>query len=244
MKLSEISIDLAVDGGLMRCRMMDTLPQRDRPALVLYSEIFQLTGPVLRLARFYAGHGYRVYVPEVYWRRLPIGTVLGYDDAGRDLGNSLKPLTPMADYDLGLAAILEHARNDGLDRFGAIGYCLGGHLSFRAALSPEISASVCFYGTDLHGASLGPAGQCDTLARCSEIQGSMLMIWGRQDPHIPLEGRRTVQAALEAAGTDYEWHEFNASHAFGRDEGERHDPEISRSSHGLALDFLARHLKF
>ena len=34
--------------------------------------------------------------------------------------------------------------------FGAMGYCIGGHLAFRAALNPNIKATACFYATDLH----------------------------------------------------------------------------------------------
>ena len=127
-------------------------------------------------------------------------------------------------------------------RIGAMGVCVGGHLAFRAAMEPEVESAACFYATDLHAWTLGSAGD-DSLARAGDIRGELLMIWGRQDPHIPLEGRRLVQARLEEAQTNYEWHEFNASHAFARDEGERYDPELSRSAHALALDFLSRHLK-
>ena len=54
------------------------------------------------------------------------------------------------------------------------------------------------------------------------------MIWGRQDPHIPREGRERIHAALEDAGTRFPWLEVNGQHAFGRDEGLRYDPELAR----------------
>src|SRR5690606_41094313 len=53
------------------------------PAILLYSEIFQQTGPIRRSAQIMAGHGFIVLVPEVFHELNPIGTVLGYDDAGR-----------------------------------------------------------------------------------------------------------------------------------------------------------------
>jgi carboxymethylenebutenolidase len=66
------------------------------------------------------------------------------------------------------------------------------------------------------------------------------MIWGRQDPHIPAEGRATVYKALTVAGLLFSWHEFNAEHAFMRDEGERYDGEVARSAMGLALALFSR----
>jgi carboxymethylenebutenolidase len=68
------------------------------------------------------------------------------------------------------------------------------------------------------------------------------MIWGRQDPHVPLEGRVKINAALEAAGTNFTWHEFNGAHAFLRDEGYRYDPELALQSYGLALNLFRRKL--
>ena len=67
--------------------------------LVLYSEIFQLTAPVRRLATQLAGLGYLVMAPEVYHAFEPPGCVLGYDDAGKTRGNSLKQMLTMAAFD-------------------------------------------------------------------------------------------------------------------------------------------------
>ena len=36
------------------------------------------------------------------------------------------------------------------NNIGAMGFCIGGHLAFRAALNPEIQSTACFYATDLH----------------------------------------------------------------------------------------------
>jgi len=49
----------------------------------------------------------------------------------------------------------------------------------------------------------------DSLDCIPEIKGELLMIWGRQDPHIPPEGRRVLYEALAAAGITFTWHEFN-----------------------------------
>jgi len=50
------------------------------------SEIFQITGPIQRVAALLAGHGFMVAVPEIYHEMEPAGTVLAYDQAGADRG--------------------------------------------------------------------------------------------------------------------------------------------------------------
>jgi carboxymethylenebutenolidase len=219
-------------------------PARRDPGLVLYSEIFQQTAPVRRLAVQFAGLGYLVMVPEVYHSQEPPGTVLGYDDAGKTRGNAYKQTIPLRVFDEDTAAVLgalrAHAACNG--RLGAVGICLGGHLAFRAGLHPDVRATACFYGTDLHTGTLGAGGNADSLARAGDIRGELMMVFGRQDPHVPGEGRRKIYEALDRAGVWFTWHEFNAAHAFLRDEGERYDPAASRLCVGLALDLFQRAL--
>ncbi len=60
--------------------------------------------------------------------------------------------------------------------------------------------------------------------------------------HIPREGRRLVYETMTNNGVTFTWHEFNGQHAFMRDEGPRHDPELARTCYGLAIDLLRRKL--
>jgi carboxymethylenebutenolidase len=68
------------------------------------------------------------------------------------------------------------------------------------------------------------------------------MIWGRQDPHVPFEGRRLVHDAMEAAGVNYQWHEVNGAHAFIRDEGPRYNPVLAQQGYALAIEMYRRRL--
>ncbi|HEY1188043.1 MAG TPA: dienelactone hydrolase family protein [Gemmata sp.] len=214
-----------------------------RPGLVLYSEIFQQTPPVRRLALNFASMGYLVAVPEVYHAHEAPGCVLGYDDAGKNRGNALKQIIPMSDFDADARAVVDAltGHRDCSGSVGAVGICLGGHLAFRAALLPEVKATACFYPTDIHSGTLGKGGS-DSLARAKDITGELLMVFGRQDPHVPREGRRAIYDALTDSGVWFTWHEFNAAHAFLRDEGERYDPSAARAALGLAADLFRRAL--
>src|SRR5262249_20853413 len=154
-----------------------------------------------------------------YHEFLPAGTVLAYDQAGADKGNELKTTKELASYDddarAALAALKAHSACTG--KLGVMGMCLGGHLSFRAAMNPEVHAGVCFYATDIHKRSLGKGMRDNSLDRIAELKAELLMIWGRQDPHVPREGRAIVYNALADAGANFTWHEFNGQHAFLRD---------------------------
>lgn len=237
-------LDLPTPSGPMRTYIFRPTAPGRYPGLVLYSEIFQVTGPIRRTAALLAGHGFVVAVPEIYHEFLPPGTVLPYDTAGADRGNELKTTKELAGYDGDSRAVLEFLKSHPActGRLGVIGICIGGHLAFRAAMNPGVLAGVCFYATDIHKRGLG-RGKCDdSLARIPELTAEMLMIWGRQDPHVPREGRSTIYQALTDASVHFTWHEFNGQHAFLRDEGHRYDPELALKSYGLALELFKRKL--
>ncbi len=231
------SVELFTARGAMRTLIYRPTGDGRHPGLVLWSEIFQITAPIHRTAAFLAGHGFIVAVPEVYHEFLPAGAVLAYDQAGADKGNELKYAKELASYDDDARAVVDflktHASGNG--RVGAMGICLGGHLAFRTAMLPAVAATVCFYATDIHQGSLGRGKADNSLARIPEIQGELMMIWGRQDPHVPGEGRAKIYAALSAAGTRFTWHEFNGAHAFLRDEGHRYDAELAHLTLGMAV---------
>ena len=237
--------DLDTPTGPMRTHIYapaDARASKKVAGLLLYPEIFQQTGPIIRLSMQFASHGYVVMAPEIYHEHEAPGTVLSYDDAGRDKGNAYKQKTKRSSFDrdakLVIRALRDHPLCNG--RVGTVGFCIGGHLAFRAALDPDILAACCFYPTDLHSGTLGEGGNADTLARAREIKGEVVMIWGRQDPHISREGRTKVYDGLSDSGMLFSWHEFNAEHAFMRDEGSRYDAEAARVCMGIALGLFGR----
>lgn len=237
-------VDLDTSTGPMRTYIHRPLDNKAYPAILFYSEIFQQTGPIERAARLMAGHGYAVLVPEVFHELNPIGTVLGYDNAGRDKGNADKSAKDVQGYDTDNRAMLEWLTQQSWysGKVGAMGFCIGGHLAFRAALQPEIKATACYYATDLHTQIIPNQTGQHSMERLHEIQGELLMIWGKQDPHIPTEGRVQVYQKLLQAGLNYTWHEFNGQHAFMRDEGERYDPQLAMTCYQLALQMFGRTL--
>jgi carboxymethylenebutenolidase len=200
------------------------------PGILCYSDIFQLSGPMLRACVRLAGYGFVAAAPEIYGRIEPAGTVIPFDDKGRTRGMDDAAKMPVADFDADGRSVLdwlsEHPKV-AKGKLGAMGFCIGGHLAFRAALQPDVKATVCFYGTGINNGKLGKDGDAGSLSRAGEIRGELLMVFGANDPHVPAEGRRIVEESLKKAGVHHQILLYPAEHAFMRDEGPRFDPEAT-----------------
>jgi len=243
MILLEEQTDLATPTGPMRTYVYRPAAPGRYPGIVLFSEIFQRTGPIKRTAALVAGHGFVVAVPEIFHELEVAGTEISYDQAGADKGNADKVGKPVSAYDADARAALAYLKAAPLctGRLGAMGICVGGHLAFRASMNRDVLAGACFYATDIHKGSLGLGGD-DSLARAGDIHGEMLMIWGRQDPHVPPEGRAKIYGRMSEAGVRFTWHEYNGQHAFLRDEGPRYDPALALTCYRQILDLFSRKL--
>jgi len=207
-----------------------TEEKRKFPGVIFYSDIFQLTGPMLRACVRLAGYGFVVAAPEIYHRIELPGSAIPFDDAGRTRGLKNASSTEVAEFDRDCRAVVDYLAQHPLvspTKLGAAGFCIGGHLAFRAALQPDVRATVCFYGTGIHDGRLGKDADAESLQRAGDIKGELLMIFGESDPHIPKEGREKIRTELQEAGTRYRVKLYPAEHAFMRDEGPRYDPECT-----------------
>jgi carboxymethylenebutenolidase len=148
---------------------------------------------------------------------------------------------PTAEYDEDRTSALEYlSTRPDVTEVLVTGFCLGGHLAFRAAFDERVAATVCFYPTGLQDGKLG-ADVADSLSRIGDIKGRLLIIFGSKDPHVPAEARLQVISALYAAGLeDTELHVYaGGEHAFMRDIGVRHDPELTDLALREAVSFFS-----
>jgi carboxymethylenebutenolidase len=226
-------VDIPLAGSPMRTFVASPKAAGQYPGIWCYSDIFQLTPPLLRWCVRLAGYGFVAAAPEIYRRSEPPGTVIPFDDAGRTRGQQDAAKTPVAHFDedcrAGLDWLAKYPRV-APGQIGVVGFCIGGHLAFRAAFQPDVRATACYYGTGIHDGKLGKDADAGSLARAREIRGELLMIFGTKDPHVPEAGRETIDRALKAAGAHYRTLLYPAEHAFTRDEGPRYDPEATDQS--------------
>jgi carboxymethylenebutenolidase len=240
MKLREDEVRVPASGYEIRSMVIGPVGAGPWPGLLLYTDIFQLTESTLRTARRLASAGFVVCVPEIYPRTELAGVVLEFDDAGKQAGLAGAAATSTARFDEDRVAVLDflEQRPDVTTLF-ATGFCIGGHLAFRAALDPRVAATVCFYPTGLHNGALG-ADDAGSLARAADIRGRLMVVFGSQDPHVPADARLRIVSALYAAGLDdLELHVYaGGEHAFMRDVGARHDPVLTDLALTEAVSFL------
>jgi carboxymethylenebutenolidase len=211
--------DIAFAGPPMRTFVAAPKTEGQYPGVWCYSDIFQLTPPMLRFCVRLAGYGFVAAAPEIYRRMEPPGTVIPFDDAGRIRGLQDAAKTPVAHFDAdcraGLDWLAKHPRMD-RGKIGVLGFCIGGHLAFRAAFQPDVRATVSYYGTGIDDGKLGQDTDAGSLARAKEIRGELLMIFGMK-----------IDRALGESGVRYKTMLYAAEHAFTRDEGARFDPEAT-----------------
>jgi carboxymethylenebutenolidase len=241
-QITKRNVELRVDDSLMRVYVAAPKAAGLYPGILFYSDIYQLGGPIIRLANYLAGYGYVVAAPEIFHRIEPVGLVIEPDDLGRMRGNDDARRTAVADYDADCRAVIEFLKAESSvspGKIGTLGFCIGGHLSFRAAFESEIKASVCCYPTGIPSGKLGNS-IADTIDRVSEIKGEMLIVFGTLDPHVPENDRQTIIKALEKASVPHQILLYEAEHTFMRDDGYRYDSAATSSAWSEIVAFFKR----
>jgi len=240
-KLREDEVGVPAPDCRIRSVLISPVGAGRWPGVLLYTDIFQLTESTLRTARRLASAGFVVCVPEIYPRGELAGVALEFDEAGKQAGQAGAAATTTGQFDSDRAAVLDFmAQRPDVDGLFAVGFCIGGHLAFRAAFDPRVAATVCFYPTGLHDGALGADADAGSLARAADIRGRLMIVFGSRDPHVPAAARSRIVSALYAAGQDdVELHLYRgAEHAFMRDVGARHDPVLTDLALTEAVSFL------
>ena len=213
------------------------------PGIVLFTDIFQLGESVRRTISRLAGYGFVVAAHEIFHRHESAGTVLEQNEAGIARGMAAQKAMSIAQFDEDCRAVIaylqQHPQVDA-DQLGATGFCIGGHLGYRAALQPEIKAAVCFYPSWLHSGALGAGQQADSLARAAEIKGELLVLFGSLDQLVPPDARATIEGALQQGGVTYETRLYEAAHGFVREDRATHDPECTDAAIAETVKWFRR----
>ncbi len=160
----------------------------------------------------------------------PVGGTPANEDQAREMIGKLKPEDATAS---GIAALKAlDLRRDGNGKVGAVGFCWGGGMVNRLAIStPILDAGVAYYGVQ------PPADQVP------KIKAAMMAHYGGLDTRINA-GIPAYEAALKAAGTTYQlWTYEGANHAFNNDTaGPRYDRAAADLAWGRTLNWFAMYL--
>jgi carboxymethylenebutenolidase len=176
-----------------------------RPAVLVFMEIFGVNAHIRDVTERVAREGYVALAPDYFHRTGP-GVEYGYDEKGMAGGmkllGALKADEMIADAKAAIAAL--RARKDVRGaKLGAMGFCIGGHMTYLSACETDIAAAASFYGGGI-AAGQGPGGAPSTLSRTPKLRGKLLCLFGEKDSLIPQTQVDAIRQALARAGAKHE----------------------------------------
>jgi carboxymethylenebutenolidase len=215
-----------------------------RPAVLVFMEVFGVNDHIRDVTRRIAGEGYVAFAPDYFHRTGP-GIQLAYDDAGMQegMGHLMKLEADQMISDARDAIAYLRSRSDVVgDRIGAIGFCIGGHMTYLTACETDIQAAASYYGGGI-AAPQGPGGAESTLSRTPRISGRIECYFGGQDQMIPTDQVDAIRAALSSAGTDHHVEVYeDADHGFNCDQRATYHEASAAAAWKRTLDLFSETL--
>jgi len=194
-----------------------------RGAVIVVHEIFGLTPHIKSLCVRLAGDGYIAVAPDLFAGQFD-GEFLPYTPDGKQTGIAVKNQLGEEAMAAQLALWVEQLATE--NNVAVIGFCLGGTLAWLCSALPGVSCAVAYYGVGL-GRHLGV-----------HPRAPVLMHFGRRDPSIPA----AEIAALRDAYPALEIHEYDAGHAFNRDDDVNYQEASAKPAWQRTMAFLDQHL--
>lgn len=219
-------VQIPVGGATMGGYLARPTDSAARPGVIVYMEIFGVNRHIRDVADRVAREGYVALAPDFFHRTHP-GIELGYDEAGMATGmKGLMALDADGMIEDAKAAVAFLRKQPSVTgKIGAMGFCIGGHMTYLTACETDVAAAASFYGGGI-AAPKGPGGKASTLGRTPKIKGKILCLMGGKDAMIPKSQVDAMRDALKSAGARHEVVVYDdADHGFFCNErGSFHKP--------------------
>lgn len=168
------------------------------PGLVVIQEWWGLNDQIKGVAEAYASRGFRVLIPDLYRGKVGLDA-----KEAEHLMHGLN-FGEAASQDVRGAVQYLKQRSA---KVGVTGYCMGGALTLLAAcFVPEVDAGCAWYG-------FPPLEYIDA----SKIRVPLMGHWAIRDAFFPIATVDALEEKLKAAGVRYEFHRYDATHAFANE---------------------------
>jgi carboxymethylenebutenolidase len=158
------------------------------PAIVVIQEIFGVNAVMRGIADDLAAQGYLAICPDLFWRIEPGIDITDQSEA--EWAKAFELYTAF-NVDKGIediAATIKTIRaNPGCNgKVGAVGYCLGGLLSYLTAARTDIDAAVSYYGVGIDG----------KLDEATKIKAPILLHVAEKDQFAPAPAQAAMAKVL------------------------------------------------
>jgi len=230
--MAETTTITTADGAFSAYVARPAVPRA--PAIVVIQEIFGVNKVMRDVADDLAAAGYLAICPDLFWRIEP-GIQLT-DQTETDWKRAFE-LYNAFDVDNGIkdiAATIDHIRADSgcSGKVGAVGFCLGGLLSFLTATRTDADACAAFYGVGIERY----VGEAEKLA------APVLLHIAEADQFVPKEAQAQIRRAL-GNHQHVTIHTYpGRDHAFARKGGEHYHADDAGLAEGRTLAFFRDNL--
>jgi len=219
------------DGQIITGYLAEPSNKANAPGIVVIQEWWGLDDEVKAVADRFAQAGYRVLVPDLYRGKLALEaneaehlmSDLNFDDAAvQDIRGAV-----------------QYLKETGSKKVAVTGFCMGGALTILAACNvPELDGSIVWYGNP-------PLEYVNAKA----ITKPMMAHWALQDDFFPISGVDQLEEKLKEAGVNYEFHRYDAKHAFANPKSEirglkplEFNAEAAQLAWDRTMEFLHHHI--
>lgn len=236
---SQSTVKIATAAGMMPA--YDARPDAaPAGAVIVIQEAFGVTSHIEDVTRRAAAAGYRAVAPHLFYRT---------GDPVLDYGNFEAIRPHMADLTQAqllddLDAVIGYLGDAGFEpaRVGAVGFCMGGSVTFLAAVHHALGAAVSFYGG---GVAEGRFGMPPLLEMAPNLQTPWLGLFGDEDASIPVDQVEALREAAAKAAVPTEIHRYaGAGHGFHCDDRPAaYNAEAAKDGWARTIDFFGSHLR-
>jgi carboxymethylenebutenolidase len=200
------------------------------PGIVVIQEWWGLNEQIKGVAERYAALGYRALVPDLYRGKV------GLD--AKEAEHLMQGLNFGEAAGLDVRGAVQYLKQTS-KRVGVTGYCMGGALTLLAAANvPELDAAAAWYG-------FPPLEYLDA----TKIKAPLLGHFATRDAYFPIATVDELERKLEAAHAAFEFHRYDASHAFANESppdpkaATHYDANAATTAWNRTLAFFDRHLR-
>lgn len=209
-----------------------------RAAVIVIQEAFGVNEHIEDVCRRFAAEGYHAVAPHLYHRTGD--PVLGYSDIDQVMPHIQAFSEQGLLVDLG--ASLERLSSAGFEaaRVGVVGYCMGGTVTFLAAVHYALGAAVTFYGA---GIAQGRFGMAPLVDLGPELKTPWLGLYGDLDQGIPVDQVESLREAVARAAVPTAIVRYpDAGHGFHCDARSSYHEPSARDAWRRTIDWLSKHI--
>ena len=190
-------------------------------AIVVLQEIFGVNAHIRSVCERYAAEGYVAAAPAIFDRQSP-GYERGYAPEDVQAGIAMMQNFDREAVMLDIGAAVEAVKQYG--KVGVVGYCLGGSLAYRAAITrDDLAAASCYYGGMV-------SDMADIAPKCPTI-----VHFGDTDQSIPLEKAEIVKQKRPEVPV----YIYPAGHGFSCDARSAYEPVSAKLAWERTLKLFA-----